>query len=46
MPTTTGMVDISDPVYILFYLFVGGPRPPIPYPDAGNDPTFLDNLEC
>jgi hypothetical protein len=41
-----GTVDISDPVYILFFLFVGGPQPPIPYPEAGKDPTFLDNLEC
>ncbi len=42
-----GEVDISDAVYILFFLFIGGsPAPPLPYPGPGTDPTFLDNLEC
>jgi DNA-binding beta-propeller fold protein YncE len=41
-----GEIDISDPVYPLFHLFMGGPEPPDPFPEPGNDPTFLDNLEC
>ncbi len=40
-----GVIDISDPVYLLFYLFVGGAEPPPPFHDAGPDPT-RDNLEC
>lgn len=42
-----GELDISDPVYSLFFLFVpGSPPPPAPYPNQGHDPTFLDNLKC
>lgn len=42
-----GMLDISDPVYLLFYLFIGNsPPPPAPFPEAGIDPTFRDNLGC
>ena len=42
-----GILDISDPVYLLFYLFIANsPPPPPPFPEAGNDPTFRDNLGC
>ena len=42
-----GEIDISDPVYLLFFLFIeGSSPPPPPYPEPGNDPTFLDQLEC
>jgi len=42
-----GMLDISDPIYLLFYLFIANsPPPPAPFPEAGNDPTFRDNLGC
>ena len=41
-----GVLDLSDPVYLLFYLFLQGPPPPLPFPDAGQDPTFRDNLGC
>ena len=42
-----GILDISDPVYLLFYLFIANsPPPPEPFPGAGNDPTFRDNLGC
>jgi hypothetical protein len=41
-----GVLDISDPVYVLFFLFLQGPPPPAPYPNAGDDPTFRDSLGC
>ena len=41
-----GFLDVSDPVYLLFFLFLQGDPPPAPYPDAGDDPTFRDNLGC
>jgi hypothetical protein len=41
-----GLLEISDPVFLLFYLFLQGPAPPEPFPDAGEDPTFRDNLGC
>ena len=42
----TGGVDITDGVYTLSYLFLGGPPPPAPGPAAcGPDPTF-DRLAC
>ena len=41
-----GILDISDPVYLLFYLFIANSPPPPPFPEAGNDPTFRDNLGC
>ena len=34
-----GAVDLSDPVYTLCFLFCGGPLPPAPYPQAGQDPN-------
>ncbi len=42
----TGTIDISDPLYLILNLFIGGPPPPAPYPAAGPDPTFLDPLPC
>jgi len=37
--------DISDPIYLLMYLFSSGAAPPAPYPTCGSDPT-LDVLDC
>jgi hypothetical protein len=34
-----GTVDISDPIYLLGYLFLGGVAPPAPHPGWGVDPT-------
>lgn len=41
----SGAVDVSDAVYILQHLFVGGPPPPPPFPSPGLDPTS-DGLDC
>lgn len=42
-----GALDVSDPVYLLFWLFVAeSPPPPAPYPELGTDPTFRDHLGC
>ncbi len=42
-----GVLDVSDPVWLLFALFVqGSPPPRAPFPEPGNDPTFRDNLGC
>lgn len=40
-----GMVDISDVIYKLGFLFLSGPPPPSPYPGCGPDPT-LDGIGC
>lgn len=40
------VLDVSDPVYLLFFLFLQGPPPPAPFPNPGIDPTFRDNLGC
>ena len=40
-----GSNDISDPIYLLLYLFSGGSPPPAPFPSCGADPT-LDTLDC
>lgn len=40
------ILDVSDPIYLLFHLFLQGLPPPEPYPDPGSDPTFRDNLGC
>lgn len=34
-----GTVDISDPVYVLNFLFLGGAPPKSPYPHCGRDDT-------
>jgi hypothetical protein len=31
--------NIADPIFLLSYLFAMGPPPPLPFPDAGLDPT-------
>ena len=41
----SGETDISDPVNLLNYLFQGGPRPALPFPTPGPDPT-LDDVVC
>ena len=41
-----GILDVSDPIQLLFYLFLSGDPPPAPFPAAGSDPTFRDNLGC
>ena len=40
-----GGIDISDYIYLLGYLFVGGPHPPSPWGAAGPDPT-PDPIDC
>ena len=40
-----GQVDISDAIYDLRYLFLGGQAPPAPFPHAGPDVT-IDDLPC
>jgi hypothetical protein len=34
-----GLVNVSDAVYLIDWMFMGGPAPPAPYPDCGPDPT-------
>jgi hypothetical protein len=41
----SGLIDIADPIYELDYLFAHKNAPPIPYPEAGVDPTE-DELDC
>jgi hypothetical protein len=42
-----GLVELSDPVYLLFWLFIPqSPPPPEPFPESGEDPSFRDNLGC
>ena len=40
-----GVIDLTDPVRMLEYLFLGGATPPAPFPDRGPDPT-ADDLDC
>jgi len=40
-----GFVDIGDPIYLLGFQFSNTAPPPVPFPQAGPDPT-ADNLEC
>ncbi len=35
----SGDIDISDPIYLLTAIFIGGDPIPPPYPNAGLDPT-------
>ncbi|MBN1417484.1 MAG: hypothetical protein JXP34_01835 [Planctomycetes bacterium] len=41
----SGDLVITDGIYILNYLYVEGPTPPAPFPEAGPDPTD-DDLSC
>ena len=41
----SGLLDITDAIYLLGYLFQGGPAPLAPYPVAGKD-TTKDVLDC
>jgi len=41
-----GALNVSDPVYLLNYLFVFGEEPPAPFPTPGDDPTDDDPLDC
>jgi len=41
----SGQLDITDPIYLLSYLFLGDAPPPHPFPDLGTDPT-ADDLDC
>lgn len=40
-----GRLNISDPIYLLDHIFLGGPAPPDPWPEPGEDPT-PDRLPC
>ena len=40
-----GRNNVSDPIYTLNHLFLGGPAPPPPYPEKGRDPG-PDSLAC
>ncbi|MEC9476232.1 MAG: hypothetical protein VX764_04260 [Planctomycetota bacterium] len=40
-----GRIDIGDGILLLNFLYLDGPEPPPPYPEAGIDPT-PDSLEC
>jgi hypothetical protein len=43
----SGIVDMSDGVYELAYIYNGGPRPPEPYlPLCNLDPTDQDGIGC
>jgi hypothetical protein len=47
-------IDLSDAVYLLYWLFSGGAAPPAPSPlslegisgSCGPDPQFRDELGC
>ncbi len=40
-----GGVNLTDAVYLLNFLFLGGPAPPHPFPAPGVE-TGLDDLAC
>jgi hypothetical protein len=40
-----GQIDVSDPPYLMRFLFGGGSPPPAPYPLPGAD-TTEDALDC
>ena len=42
----TGVVDVSDAIYVLDYLFKSGSPIPLPFPEAGIDPTDDDLAPC
>ena len=41
----SGVLELTDPIYLLGYLFLGGPAPLAPFPDLGPDAT-PDPLDC
>jgi hypothetical protein len=43
--TDDGIVNLADALYVLNYLFLGGPALPLPFVDCGLDPT-PDTLGC
>ncbi|MGQ9592467.1 MAG: MBL fold metallo-hydrolase [Planctomycetota bacterium] len=40
-----GAANVSDPIYLLRFLFLGGPPPPAPWAGCGTDPT-ADAFGC
>ncbi len=42
----TGQIDLSDGIHVLNFLFQGGPSPPAPFPDPGEDPTADSLAGC
>lgn len=34
-----GQIDVADATYAFTYLFLGGPPPPKPFPDCGDEPS-------
>jgi hypothetical protein len=41
-----GAVNIADAIYLLGFLFTGGPDAPAPGDNCGIDPTGTDALDC
>ena len=37
-----GALEIADAVQLLYFLFLGGPPPSLPFPSPGLDPTPFD----
>jgi hypothetical protein len=42
----SGTIDMTDAIYILTFLFLGGPALTAPFPDAGADPTQDSWHDC
>ena len=40
-----GRIQLTDAIYLLLFLFSGGPAPAAPFPGVGTDPTE-DSLKC
>ena len=41
----SGKIDITDAIYSLSFLFLGGPAPASSFPGCGTDAT-IDDLDC
>jgi sugar lactone lactonase YvrE len=41
-----GILGLTDSIYSLNFLFIGGPAPLAPFPVCGQDPTASDDLTC
>ncbi len=41
----SGELEVTDAIYALNFLFLGGPSPPSPFADCTFDPT-TDGLSC